>query len=77
VTSFDAEQLRSLLAELSSRLEERGVKGEMFLVGGAAMALAYSRRRATADIDAVLSPSRSSMRLPPIWRACTGWTKGG
>jgi hypothetical protein len=50
VTSFDAEQLRSLLAELSSRLEERGVKGEMFLVGGAAMALAYSRRRATADV---------------------------
>jgi hypothetical protein len=56
VTSFDAEQLRSLLAELSSRLEERGVKGEMFLVGGAAMALVYSRRRATADIDAVFEP---------------------
>ena len=56
MTSFDAAQLRSLLAELSSRLEERGVKGEMFLVGGAAMALAYSRRRATADIDAVFEP---------------------
>jgi hypothetical protein len=28
----------------------------MSLVGGAAMALAYSRRRATADIDAVFEP---------------------
>ncbi len=44
--------LRALGAELSSR----GIRGEMFVVGGAAMALAYSSRRVTRDIDAVFEP---------------------
>ena len=29
----------------------------MFIVGGAAMAIAYDTRRATADVDAVFVPS--------------------
>lgn len=46
------EALRALGAELASR----GVRGEVFIVGGAAMALAYSTRRVTRDIDAVFEP---------------------
>jgi uncharacterized nucleotidyltransferase DUF6036 len=32
------------------------VRGQVFIVGGAAMALAYSTRRTTTDIDAVFEP---------------------
>jgi Nucleotidyltransferase of unknown function (DUF6036) len=32
------------------------VRGQIFIVGGAAMALAYSTRRVTRDIDAVFEP---------------------
>jgi hypothetical protein len=75
VTSFAADQLRSLLAQLSSRLEERGVKGEMswsvgrwrWLIGGGLLQ--------TSTL--FLSRSRSSMRSPRTWRVCTGWIKGG
>ena len=50
---MDRMEILGLLAELSERLDERGVRGEMFLVGGAAMALAYSTRRSTSDLDAI------------------------
>ena len=32
------------------------MRGQIFIVGGAAMALAYSTRRVTKDIDAVFEP---------------------
>jgi hypothetical protein len=41
---------------LSSELEARDVRGEMFVVGGAAIALAYAERRVTKDIDAIFEP---------------------
>ncbi len=53
---MDRDQILQLLHELGDRLDGRGVRGEMFLVGGAAMALAYSTRRSTADLDAVFEP---------------------
>jgi hypothetical protein len=43
------------------------VRGQVFIVGGAAMALAYSSRRVTKDIDAVFEalPDQScGHRLP-------------
>ncbi|MHB1810173.1 MAG: DUF6036 family nucleotidyltransferase [Solirubrobacteraceae bacterium] len=46
------EALRALGRELSSR----GVHAQVFIVGGAAMALAYSTRRVTRDVDAVFEP---------------------
>ena len=44
------------LTALGSRLEDAGVHAEIFIVGGAAMALAYSDRRLTRDIDAAFEP---------------------
>lgn len=55
---LDADRIRALLTELGARLEARGIEGRLFLVGGAAMALAYSRRRVTRDLDAVFEPKR-------------------
>ncbi len=53
---LDRDALLGLLGELAAELDRRGVRGEMFVVGGAAMAIAYSTRRATKDIDAVFEP---------------------
>ncbi len=53
---LDAAAINELLTELSGDLHAQGIRGEMFIVGGAAMALAYNTRRATKDIDAVFEP---------------------
>src|SRR5256714_3821944 len=49
---FDRDQILSL----SEELVRRGTRAEIFIVGGAAMALAYDARRSTRDIDAVFEP---------------------
>jgi hypothetical protein len=41
---------------LSEELAARATRGELFVVGGAAIALAYSDRRVTRDIDAIFEP---------------------
>lgn len=50
------EEIRQYLTELGNELASQGVRGEMFVVGGAAMALAYNTRRSTRDIDGVFEP---------------------
>lgn len=55
---LDGERVRSLLTELGARLADRDIEGRLFLVGGAAMALAFSRARVTRDLDAVFEPKR-------------------
>ncbi len=55
---MDRATIDGLLHELAARLDARGVRGELLLVGGAAMALAYSARRSTADLDAVFEPKQ-------------------
>ncbi len=50
--------LRALQA-LGEELTREGVRAQIFIVGGAAMALAYSTRRVTKDIDAVFEPKQT------------------
>ena len=47
------EEIEALLIELSDELSIAEIRGEMLIVGGAAMALAYSTRRSTSDLDAI------------------------
>ncbi|MGD0557975.1 MAG: DUF6036 family nucleotidyltransferase [Streptosporangiaceae bacterium] len=51
------EDIRALLDDLSDELAARGARAELFLVGGAALAVAYDATRATRDLDAVFIPS--------------------
>ena len=48
-----------LLRKLAERLDARGLEGEMYVVGGAAIALAFDERRSTRDVDAVFEPKRA------------------
>lgn len=50
-----AEIIEALTA-LATELDSRGICAEMYVVGGAAIALAFDERRATRDIDAVFEP---------------------
>jgi hypothetical protein len=50
-----AKIIRALQA-LGEELAIRDVRGQIFIVGGAAIALAYATRRVTKDVDAVFEP---------------------
>ncbi|MDF1489627.1 DUF6036 family nucleotidyltransferase [Tessaracoccus caeni] len=54
---LDAGQVQVLLQELSDRLTAAGVQAQLFVVGGAAMALAYDAGRLTRDVDALFVPA--------------------
>lgn len=41
---------------LSARLQEKGVVGEINILGGTAMMLAFQARQATKDVDAIFAP---------------------
>jgi hypothetical protein len=53
---FSQAGIRRALQALGDELTRCEVRGQIFIVGGAAMALAYSTRRVTRDIDAVFEP---------------------
>ena len=50
--SLNKEGLLELLDELSERLRRKKTRASIYIVGGAAMALAFDRSRTTHDIDA-------------------------
>lgn len=50
-------EIQALLEDLDRELERRGATADLFLVGGAAIAVAYDIRRATRDLDAVFEPT--------------------
>ena len=54
-----AEDINRLFAELAAELDAVGQRAEIFLVGGAAIALCFDGRRSTRDLDAVFAPTDS------------------
>ncbi len=71
------DEIEAALRELGARLSARGVRGEVMLVGGAAMCLAYDARAMTRDVDAIFRPKSiiaeearrvaEDMGLSPTW----------
>lgn len=57
--NFSRAEILKALRALGDELSSQDVHGQIFIVGGAAMALAYSTRRVTKDIDAVFEPKSS------------------
>jgi hypothetical protein len=65
-TGLGRENIRALLDDLSAELAARGARAELFLVGGAALAVAYDGTRATRDLDAVFIPKALTWLSRPI-----------
>ena len=53
---LDRVQLERAFTALGERLVRRGVVADVFVVGGAAMALAYDATRVTRDVDSLFVP---------------------
>jgi len=53
---LDREQPERAFTALGDRLVRRGVVADVFIVGGAAMALAYDGTRVTRDVDSLFVP---------------------
>lgn len=54
--------IRGLLKELDGKLAQDEVVGELYLVGGAVMSLAYHARPATKDVDGYFVPKEKIRR---------------
>lgn len=52
------QRILDLFGELDRELGESEVRGDVFIVGGAAMTVAYDARPATRDVDGIWHPSR-------------------
>jgi hypothetical protein len=53
---LDRATIAEALRRLGERLAYRGIVADIYVFGGAAMALAYDLRRTTRDIDALFQP---------------------
>ena len=59
--SLDRDALIGLLDELARRLERRKVRAQIYLIGGAAMSLAFDRSRTTHDVDARIDAGHGAL----------------
>ncbi len=74
---LDRDQILRALERLAAILRERSTEGEICLLGGAVMVLAFKARPATKDVDAIFEPAsaireaadivRQEQGLPEAW----------
>lgn len=74
---MDRDEVLAALTAVGAKLHARGIQGDLYVVGGAAMALAYDARRTTRDVDGVFEPKMlvyeaagevaAERGLPPDW----------
>jgi hypothetical protein len=57
--ALSSSDIRRLFGLLDVDLGAHGIEGEVYLVGGAVMCLAFNAREATNDVDALLKPARA------------------
>lgn len=54
---LDRKRIHELFELLNQELIKAGIRGELFLVGGAVMCLVYNARESTHDLDALFLPT--------------------
>lgn len=54
---MNIKEIKAALTALNEELKNLKIKGEISIMGGAAMCLAYKARESTQDIDALMAPS--------------------
>lgn len=60
---LSATRIRELFELLNGKLSEEDVIGEVYVIGGAVMALAFAARPSTNDVDALFAPKETVRRL--------------
>ncbi|MGI9141447.1 MAG: hypothetical protein ACR2GJ_10095 [Gemmatimonadaceae bacterium] len=60
---LSATRIRELFDLLNGRLSDEDVIGELYLVGGAVMSLAFAARPSTNDVDTLFVPKETIRRL--------------
>ena len=58
MAALSKQDIERLLSLLNDELRAASVKGEVYLVGGAVMCLAFDARESTRDVDATFKPAR-------------------